>query len=143
MRLLKRLGGAVGVLVLVALVGFVGYRWATTAKIYPPTDIQGHTEAYPPQRILTTPMPLDIHKHILEHSQDSGRSGVIINYNCTDFECAPDTIERLEAIARAYGFVYLAPFPGMDAKITVTRLGRQIVLDSVDEARIREFIERG
>ncbi|MCZ6615404.1 MAG: hypothetical protein O6920_06465 [Chloroflexi bacterium] len=36
--------------------------------------------------------------------------------------------------------VYLAPYPGMDAKIALAAPGRLEVLDNFDEQRIREFI---
>ncbi len=143
MRLFKRIGGATAAVLLVAVLGFAGYRWAAGTKIYPPTDVQGHTETVPPDHVLTSPMPVGMHKHMLEHADGNGPPGVIINYNCEDFDCAPDTIDRLAEIARAYPtFVYVAPYPGMDAKIAVTRFGQQELLDSVDEERIRAFIER-
>ncbi len=111
---------------------------------YPPTDIRGHTENVPPSHILSSPMPLSVHKHMLEHADGSGPPGVIINYNCEDFECAPDLVDRLAAIVNDYpDNVYLAPFPNMSAKIVVSRYQRRLVLDEYDEEKIREFIERG
>jgi hypothetical protein len=102
-----------------------------------------HTEENPPGHILTTPMPLTIQKHMLEHADGGGRPGVIINYNCVKFRCPEGMIGRLEKVARAYpAFVYLAPYPDMDTKIAVTRLGEILVLDEPDEARIRDFIKR-
>ncbi len=87
-------------------------------------------------------MPLSMQKHMLEHADGQGPPGVIINYNCEDFECEPDLIDKLKAIAQDYPeFVYLAPFPNMSAKIAITRRGAIEVLDEFDEERIRRFIE--
>ncbi len=136
-------GGSFVTIVLIVLA--VRYAsGASASTYYPPTDIVGHTETSPPSHILDRPMPLSTFKHMLEHSDGNGPPGVIINYNCEDYECEPDLIDRLRAIAEDYpDFVYLAPFPDMTTKIAVTRRGRQIVLDEFDEQRIRDFIEGG
>jgi len=133
---------------LVAVVFIVlAVRYASGAgggTYYPPTDITGHTETSPPAHILDRPLSLGTFKHMLEHADGSGPPGVIISYNCEDYACAPDLIDRLRAIAEEYpDVVYLAPFPDMTAKIAVTRRGKQIVLEEFDEQRIREFIEGG
>lgn len=132
--------GGAGLIVAVGL-GWLGYSIAT-AKRLPPTSMADHSEAVPPGHILTTPMPLAIQKHMLEHADGSGRPGVIINYNCVKFRCPDGMVDRLAQVVRGYPeFVYLAPYPDMDVKITVTRLGKILTLDDVDEARIRAFIE--
>lgn len=147
---LKKLGGIAAVVLLIAGLGFGGYRWVTGLKILPPTDFGSHTEAVPESHILTEPMPLTTQAHMLEHADGGGRPGVVINYNpstssghrCEDYDCAPDTVDRLAEIAQDYSsYVYLAPFPGMDAKIALTHVGKLETLDAVDEARIRTFIE--
>lgn len=141
-RLLKKAltWGGVGLIALTGL-GFLGYSLAT-AKRLPPSDIAGHTEDVPPTHIRTTPMPLTIQKHMLEHADGRGRPGVIINYNCKKFRCPDGMIDRLADVARAYPeFVYLAPYPDMDVRIAVTKLGKFLILDDVDEVRIRAFIE--
>ena len=121
--------------------GWLGYSVATARRL-PPTSMTDHVEASPAGHILTEPMPLAIQKHMLEHADGGGPPGVIINYNCTKFRCPDGMVDRLAAIARAYpAFVYLAPYPEMDVKIAVTRLGKILVADDVDEGRIRGFIE--
>ena len=134
-------GGTLVVIVfVVAALRFTGTRAGT---YYPPTDIIGHQEISPPSHILDRPMSIPMFKHMLEHSDGSGPPGVIISYNCENYECEPNLVDRLRAIAEEYPtFVYLAPFPDMNAKIAVTRRGRQIVLDTLDEERIRAFIEQ-
>lgn len=37
-------------------------------------------------------------------------------------------------------FVYLAPYPTMDAKIALAAPGKLLTLDALDENNIREFI---
>lgn len=131
-----------GPVTLLALAAFggLGY-WIATAKRLPPTSMVDHTEQNPPGHILTTPMPLPIQKHMLEHADGVGRPGVVINYNCVKFRCPDGMVGRLEQIARAYpAFVYLAPYPDMDVKIAVTRLGKILTLDDVDRERIDAFI---
>ena len=139
-RLLKK-GARWSLIGLVAVggLGWLGYSIAT-AKRLPPTSMADHTEEIPPARILTTPMPLAVQKHMLEHADGKDTPGVIINYNCVKFRCPEGMVENLANIARSYGFVYLAPYPEMDVKIAVTRLGKILVLDEVDEQRIRGFI---
>lgn len=131
-----------GALALVATVGlgWLGYSIAT-AKRLPPTLMAKHVELSPPSHILTEPMPLEIQKHMLEHADGGGRPGVIINYNCVKYRCPDGMVEQLETVVRAYpDFVYLAPYPEMDAKIAVTRLGKILVLEDLDLARIHAFV---
>lgn len=131
--------GLVGVIAAGGL-GWLGYSIAT-AKRLPPTSMTDHVEESPRSHIMTTPMPLTIQKHMLEHADGKGRPGVIINYNCEKFRCPDGMVERLADIVRAYpAFVYLAPYPDMDVKIAVTRLGEILVLDDVDPVRIHAFI---
>jgi len=142
-KALLRRGVRWGVLgVIVALgAGWLGYSIAT-AKRLPSTSMADHIEQSPPGHILTTPMPIAIQKHMLEHADGGGRPGVIINYNCVKFRCPAGMIDRLAGFVRAYPeFVYLAPYPDMDVKIAVTRLGKILTLDDVDDTRIRAFIE--
>lgn len=136
---LNRVG--IGLLVVIGL-GWLGY-WMATAKRLPPTDMNNHVEELPPAHILTTPMPIAVQKHILEHADGRRRPGVIINYNCTKFRCPDGMVDRLTEIARGYPeFVFLAPYPEMDVRIAVTRLGKILTLEEPDEAQIRAFIER-
>jgi hypothetical protein len=140
-RWLKR-GTRWGLIGLVAAggLGWLGYSIAT-AKRLPPTSMADHTEENPPGHILATPLPLAIQKHMLEHADGGGPPGVIINYNCVKFRCPEGMVERLEKVARAYpAFVYLAPYPDMDVKIAMTRLGKILTLDDVDRERIIAFI---
>jgi hypothetical protein len=115
----------------------------SSKKILPPTTIQGHIESSPESHILDQPMDVRVHKHMLEHADGVGPSGIIINHNCEDYDCEPDLIDRLSKFVEENPeTVYLAPYPNMSAKIVLSALGRQEILDSFDEQVIRNFIEQ-
>lgn len=130
---------SISVVVAVLIIGSIYFAISNT-KTLPPTDIQAHVEENPPSHILKEPMPIAVQKHMLEHADGSGQPGVVINYNCEDYSCEADLIEKLEALAVKYNYVYVAPFPNMDAKIALTRYRKIEILDSYDEKRIEGFI---
>ena len=133
--------------ILIAIVGLLA--WGIFALILntggglPPTDIEGHIEAIPSSHVLKKPMRVAIQKHMLEHADgvEGGRGGIIINYNCEEFECDDDLIYKLEAFAVKYNYVYAAPFKNMEAKIALTKLGRIETLKEYDETKIEQFIK--
>ena len=68
--------------------------------------------------------------------------GMLVQYNCEDYQCEADLIEKLTEIVQDYPpQVYLAPYPGMDAKIALAAPGRLETLDSLDDEKVRAFIE--
>lgn len=112
-------------------------------KNLPPSTMQGHTEISPPSHIVTEKMDIRAHKHMLEHADGDGPPGIIINYNCEDFECESDFIDKLSQIIEDFpANVYLAPWPGMSAQLVITAEGRQEVLDGFNEQKIIDFIKR-
>ncbi len=79
----------------------------------------------------------------MERGGSHRTGGMLVEYNCTGYQCEPDLVERLTEIVRSYPpQVYLAPYPGMDAKIALAAPGRLLTLGTLDEDRIREFIGR-
>lgn len=129
-------------IIVVGLVIF-GIVWGISSiKTLPPTDIQGHVEENPSSHILKKPMSIEIQKHMLEHADGEGPPGVVINYNCENYECEDGLIENLESFAEKYPLnVYVAPFKKMDAKIALTKFGKIELLEEFDEERIKNFIE--
>ena len=110
----------------------------------PPTSMQGHIEVNPESHVLKKPMRLEVQKHMLEHADgvDGGPPGIILNYNCEDFNCEARMVENLEAFATKYpNNVYVAPFKNMEVKIALTRLNRIKTLDDYDEQAIDNFIQ--
>jgi len=130
-------------IVILALViwGFVSI-FSVGASL-PPTSMQGHIEAKPDSHVVKSPMRIEIQKHMLEHADgaEGAQPGIILNYDCKNFDCAPGMIEDLEAFATKYPInVYVAPFKNMEVKIALTRLGRIETLDEYDETIIDNFI---
>ncbi len=120
-----------------------GIVWSiTSAEKLPPIDMEGHIESNPPSHIMKEPMPIAIQKHMLEHAGgvEGGRGGIIVNYNCRQYVCEEGLIEKLEAFATKYNYVYVAPYKGMDAKIALTRLGEIKILEEYNEKEIEQFI---
>src|SRR3989338_10842065 len=131
-----------GIFVLIAGLIVWGVFVLFNQPTLPPTNMTGHIEVSPESHILKEPMRIEVQKHMLEHADGSGPPGIIINYNCEDYNCEEDLIENLEAFAEKYpANVYVAPFKNMDAKIALTRIGKIEVLEKYDEPKIKNFIE--
>ena len=127
--------------VIVAVGVFI--RSAQTRKVFPPTSSLNHTELVPEKHISDKPFTYNDQVHMLEHADgvDGGPPGIFINYNCNDFECEDDLIDKLTTIAQDYPkFVYLAPYRNMGAKLVLTKEGQQEIFESFDEDKIRSFI---
>ena len=135
---IRNWGIFIAILILV-VIGF--YFMFSSVKTLPPTDMQGHIEESPPSHILKEPMNILVQKHMLEHADGVGSGGIIINYNCEDYDCEFDLIEKLEEFARIYtSNVYVAPFKNLDSKIVLTRQNGIEILEDYDEERINNFI---
>ncbi len=66
---------------------------------------------------------------------------MLVQYNCVDYQCEPDLVERLTEIVRVYpSYVFLAPYPTMDAMIALAAPGKLLTLDALDEGKIHGFI---
>ena len=77
----------------------------------------------------------------MERAAGHERGSMLVQYNCVDYECEADLEERLTAIVLDFPpYVYLAPYPTMDAKIALAAPGRLLTLDALDENKIRKFI---
>jgi len=131
-----------GVFIIITGLIILGVFWGVSnSKTLPPIDMKGHVELNPLSHVLKEPMSIAIQKHMLEHADGTGKPGVIINYNCEDYDCEESLIENLEGFTSDYDYVYVAPFKGMDAKIVITKLGKINILEAYDENRVRSFIE--
>ena len=119
-----------------------GFIWLiSSAPNLPTISTQGHIESSPPSHIVTNPMPVSIQSHMLEHADGRGAEGVIIQYNCDDYECESNLIDKLTNIVEEYPEnVYLAP-NNYDGKIILTKIGQREILDTFDGQAIRDFIE--
>lgn len=139
----KKIRNWVIFIVVLIAIGILIYLPLRNIENLPPIDIEGHVESNPPSHILKEQMPIAIQKHMLEHVDgiEGGRGGVIINYNCKDYECEAGLIEKLEAFAQDYDYVYVTPFKGMDAKIALTKLNKREVLEEYNNETIEKFIK--
>ena len=138
----KWIGITVAVLVLIFAVNAF-LRFASTRDVFPPTSSLNHTETGPDKHISDKPFTFNDQVHMLEHADgvQNGPPGVFINYNCIEFDCEDDLIEKLTKIAKDYPeFVYLAPYTNMSAKIVLTKEGKQEIFESFEENKIRRFI---
>ena len=134
-------GLAVLVLAVGGLVLFMTTR-STFGKELPPTGFSpNHLESLPPQQINNRPIPRLEQEHVMERAAGHERGSMLVQYNCVDYQCEPDLVERLTEIVLNFPpYVYLAPYPTMDAKIALAAPGRLLTLDALDENKIRKFI---
>ncbi len=121
-----------------------GVTWviatAPSGPNLPPTTGMGHIEKNPIAHITDKPIPDPIQRHMLEHADGGGKPGIIIQYNCEKYTCAPDLIDKLTALVKQYpDNVYLAPntYAG---EIILTKEGDRLILDAFDEGKIKAFI---
>ena len=116
------------------------YFFSKNIKRLPPTTDQNHVELSPPAHIVTQPISDRIQRHMLEHADGGGRPGIIIQYNCDDYDCEENLIAKLTELVGQYpDNVYLAPNI-YDGKIILTKLGKRSILDTFDEEAIKDFI---
>ncbi len=134
-------GLAVVVLVIGGLALFITTR-STFGKELPPTGFTAaHFESLPPQQINNRPIPRLEQEHVMERAAGHERGSMLVQYNCVNFQCEPALVDRLTEIVQSYPpYVYLAPYPTMDAKIALAAPGKLLTLDALDEDKIRKFI---
>lgn len=135
-------GLAVVVLVIGGLLFFMTTR-STFGKELPPTSFTpAHAESFPPQQINSLPIPRLVQEHVMERNAGHEKGSMLVQYNCLTYTCEPGLVDRLIDIVAPYpSYVFLAPYPTMDAKIALAAPGRLVTLDFLDEEKIREFIE--
>ena len=111
-------------------------------KELPPTSFTiAHSESMPAQQINTLPIPRLVQEHVMERAAGHDRGSMLVQYNCVQYQCEPDLVEKLITIVGDFPpYVYLAPYPTMDAKIALAAPGRLLTLETLDEGKIREFI---
>ncbi len=141
-KLLMATGGlAVAGVAIAGLVFFMTTR-STFGKILPPTGYSpAHSESLPRGQINFRPIPRLVQEHVMERNAGHEKGSMLVQYNCADYQCEPDLVEKLTEIVLNFPrYVYLAPYPTMDAKIALAAPGRLLTLDNFDEDKIRKFI---
>lgn len=95
----------------------------------------------PLRQINTQPISRQVQEHVMDRAAGHETGSMLVQYNCADYQCEPDLVEKLKEIVLNYHrYVYLAPYPTMDAKIALAAPGRLFTLESFHEAKIRPFI---
>ena len=115
---------------------------STFGKELPPTSYTpSHSESFPPGQINFRPIPRLVQEHVMERNAGHEKGSMLVQYNCDDYQCEPGLEERLAEIVGDYPpYVFLAPYPTMDAMIALAAPGRLLTLDVLDVNKIREFI---
>lgn len=98
----------------------------------PPTSGPHWEDVRVPVRVLSTPLPIEIQLHELEHSS------ILMQYRC-DTPC-PHLVDQLTAIARAHHEVIVAPNPDLPAPLVLTVWRRMLTLDGFDARHVDEFV---
>lgn len=128
------------ILITIGVISGLGWLILRTPNL-PPISMQNHIEESPESHILTSPIPDRIQRHMLEHADGTGKPGIIIQYNCDDYKCEEDLIQKLTTLVEEYPEnVYLAP-NNYDGKIILTKLNKRKVLEDFDEQAIINFIK--
>lgn len=83
--------------------------------------------------IYRTPIPITNAVHSMEHG------AVWITY---DQQLAADQVRQLEEVALGDPFILMSPFPDQESPIVLTTWDRQLLLETVTDPRINEFIDR-
>ena len=141
-KLLVAAGGLAVVSVAIGGLVFFMTTRNTFGKILPPTGFSAaHLESLPLQQINIRPIPRLEQEHVMERTAGHERGSMLVQYNCVNFQCEPELVEKLTEIVLDFSqYVYLAPYPTMDAMIALAAPGRLLTLDAFDEDKIRKFI---
>ena len=114
-----------GVAAIVLVVGgftlFITTR-STFGKELPPTSFSpAHSESMPAQQINTFPIPRLVQEHVMERQASHERGSMLVQYNCVQYQCEPDLVERLTEIVRDY------PPYGAGYKLQFVGAGYQVI----------------
>ena len=131
----------IAILVVILAIVVYGFSAVSGRESLPTKTMDNHIEVWPNSQISKSPLNPKIHRHILEHANNAEEEpGVVINYDCRNYDCEAGLIQDLEDFTKNNEIVYVAPYKNMKAKIVVTKLNRQITLDALDTKRIENFI---
>ncbi|MGB8651980.1 MAG: DUF3105 domain-containing protein [Mycobacteriales bacterium] len=120
------------------------YRGLSHAHLTKKADYPHHYDQSPPVGgphapvwlrcdVYAQPVPEVFAVHSIEHG------GIWISYRPDLPKTSVDTLALLQKTNVEY--VLVAPYPGLSAPIVVTTWGLQLRLDSVDDPRLREFLQ--
>ena len=126
--------------VVVVIGGLLAY--GSTRKLLPPTTFgPGHSESLPPQQINTQPIPLRVQEHVMEHVGPTQKPGILVQYNCDDYECAPDLVSNLDDLVRDFESVFDRGHR-LELQVDAVALA-ELLTQSENEFRRDELVPRG
>lgn len=97
--------------------------------------------ALPRRPVSTEPLSRDVQIALLV-GQATGEPAILLQYGC---ENCPETVQTLEEIAQRFNgpdqtWVFVAPYPDMEATVAMTAFQQVRKLDEADRAEIERFI---
>lgn len=92
-----------------------------------------HNPAWQNCGIYDQPVEAQYAIHSMEHG------AVWITYQP---ELAQEDVNQLQDMVRGEGYIILSPWPNLQSPIVMTAWGLQLELDSADDGRIQDFIDR-
>ncbi len=98
----------------------------------PPTG-GAHNPRWQNCGIYSQPIDNDLAVHSLEHG------AVWIAYRP---DLAPEKVEDLRDLVRGRGYILMSPYPGLESEVVMSAWSRQLVIDTVPDDRVDEFIDR-
>jgi len=149
----KRIGAGVGLLVVAGIVGVIAFSsepargvpdGTETVAVDDPLHVEGelHEEGEVPAGGEHNPVWLncgyydtEVDSEFVVHSLEHGAVWITYNPNI-----AKDDIERLRGLVRRDRKIIVSPVANLEDSVLVTAWANQLHLDSVDDARIDQFV---
>jgi hypothetical protein len=152
--LLMRIGGAAVAILLVAGLGYLIFASVQRSQVpegtrefaveaghtddtvaYDPTPPVGGEHDLTPQTcgFYSLPVRNENAVHSLEHG------AIWVTYRP---DLPPDQVDRLRTLANAESKVLVSPYDDLPAPVVVSSWGRQLWLDSAEDARLGQFVQR-
>jgi hypothetical protein len=98
----------------------------------PPTG-GSHNPAWQNCGIYTDPVDSSLAVHSLEHG------AVWLAYQP---DLAADKVAELQNMVRGESYILMSPFPGLRSDVVMSSWGKQLVIDSIPDEGVEQFIER-
>jgi hypothetical protein len=108
-------------------------REATYAESGLPPVGGSHSPTWQNCGIYDAPVDAAMAAHSMEHG------AVWLAYNP---DLPADDVETLRKTVRGKGYTLMSPYPNLESDVVMSSWSRQLKLDSIDEARIKDFIGR-
>jgi hypothetical protein len=98
----------------------------------PPTG-GSHNPRWQNCGIYADPVDSSLAVHSLEHG------AVWLAYRP---DLAADKVTELQDMVRGESYILMSPFPGMESEVVMSAWGKQLIIDTVPDEGVEDFIER-